>query len=184
MIDISLEKNINENILILLQLVSKKNKVWKNKLNQIKEFIPYSIHLAILNQPYINFILEGKKTIESRFSVNKTIPFQRVKKEDIILLKLSSGNVLGLCEVKDACFYELNSEIWKYIKEKLAQSLCINDDVFWIEKEQKSRYASLIQVQNPTIFDQEIIYRKKDRRGWIIIHNYERKKNKGLDQFL
>ena len=43
-------------------------------------------HLAILVQPFLDLILKGEKTIETRFTKVKCPPFQKVKEGDIILL--------------------------------------------------------------------------------------------------
>ena len=39
---------------------------WVEKL---KDFPPNKIHMALMVEPYLSYILSGKKTIESRFSM-------------------------------------------------------------------------------------------------------------------
>src|ERR1700686_1163065 len=68
------------------------------------------IHLAVLVEPYLSLILDGKKTIESRFSTNRHAPFEQVQRGDVLILKRSSGPVEGLCTVSDAWFYQLNPD--------------------------------------------------------------------------
>jgi len=63
------------------------------------------IHLAVLVEPYLSLILDGKKTIESRFSINRHAPFEQVQRGDVLILKRSSGPIEGLCTVSDAWFY-------------------------------------------------------------------------------
>lgn len=50
-------------------------------------------HIAILRQPFFDMILNGTKTIESRFSMNKCAPYNMVKAGDIILLKETGKDV-------------------------------------------------------------------------------------------
>lgn len=43
------------------------------------------IHLAILTEPYLEWILSGKKTVESRFSIHRVPPFGVVSPGDAFL---------------------------------------------------------------------------------------------------
>src|SRR5688572_10035738 len=51
------------------------------------------IHLAVFIEPYLEFVLDGTKTVESRFSINRCVPFERANEGDIVLLKRSGGSV-------------------------------------------------------------------------------------------
>src|ERR1700680_4829312 len=53
------------------------------------------IHLAVLTEPYLQFILSGHKTVESRFSMKAIAPFRRVVPGDAILLKRVAGRSSG-----------------------------------------------------------------------------------------
>ena len=57
------------------------------------------VHLGVFVEPYLTFLLQGKKTIESRFSINKHAPFEQVQDGDILVLKKSSGPVCANCRV-------------------------------------------------------------------------------------
>ena len=52
-------------------------------------------HLVILKKPYLEAILSGRKTIESRFTKTKRPPFGQIEAGDRLFLKLSSGPVCG-----------------------------------------------------------------------------------------
>ena len=43
--------------------------------------------MAIFRQPYLDLILDGKKTIESRFSLDRRAPYNSVKNGDKIIMK-------------------------------------------------------------------------------------------------
>src|SRR5690554_1453539 len=94
------------------------------KALQTVESLPFSIHLAILVEPYLQFILEGRKTVESRFSAKRCAPFERVRPGDVILLKRSSGPIVGLCQVAHAWFYSLDATTWTFIQERFAEAIC------------------------------------------------------------
>ena len=78
---------------------------------QERKVVVMKIHLAVLYKEYLDLILEGKKTIEARFSKVKAPPFRKVSKGDKILLKESGSPVRGEALVKDVKYFEgLTSE--------------------------------------------------------------------------
>jgi|HubBroStandDraft_5_1064220.scaffolds.fasta_scaffold177056_1 hypothetical protein len=132
------------------------------------------IHLAVLVEPYLTLILEGKKTIESRFSLTRQAPFGRVFQDDILILKRSSGPIEGMCRVADAWFYRLQPDSWKEI-DRLAKALCMDDSPFWQSK-RKSTYATLIRVSGVVRLPPFYVS-KLDPRGWVTV----RRRNQGAE---
>jgi hypothetical protein len=124
------------------------------------------IHLAIFVEPYLDLLLQGKKTIESRFSVNKHAPFEQVRKGDILVLKKSSGPVCGLCKVANVWFYRLDPSTWPDI-ERHAEALCMDGSSFW-EKKRAASFATLMQVEDVHRIE-EFAIDKEDPRSWVII---------------
>ena len=56
-------------------------------------------HLVILKKPYLEAILDGRKTIESRFARTRHAPFGQVCNGDKLFLKVSSGPVCATATV-------------------------------------------------------------------------------------
>lgn len=142
---------------------------WENRLNHlIAGLIPnHDIHLAVLVEPYLQLVLEGVKTVESRFASRRRPPYQRVKRGDAILLKRSSGPILGICEVATAWFYHLDPASWAVIKKEFTEAMCAQDPAFWLSRKSAS-FATLMRIQNvirvpPTKCE------KQDRRGWVVL---------------
>jgi len=130
--------------------------------------LTYGIHLAVLVEPYLSLILAGKKTIESRFSVNRHAPFEQVQRGDVIILKRSGGPVEGLCTVSDVWFYRLTAKTWVDI-ERYASALCMDDSGFWKHKRGAS-YATLMRIDRILkLPDLEI--EKVDPRGWVVLRS-------------
>jgi len=142
---------------------------WESYLDQFvnQPHVSFGLHLAILVEPYLQFILDGKKTIESRFSIHRCAPYRHVNKGDIILLKRSGGPVVGLCQASDAWFYRLDAESWTTIKKDFATAICAQGSDFWATREVAS-FATLIRIKNVRSID-PIKYVKRDRRGWIVL---------------
>ncbi|KKM99034.1 hypothetical protein LCGC14_1151950 [marine sediment metagenome] len=138
-----------------------------NKLKIKQQKLRVGVHLAIFIEPYLQYIIEGKKTIESRFSVNHIAPFKKIFQGDLILLKKSGGFIVGFCLVNEVWFYHLNPSIWNKIRNSFESELCIKDPQFW-ESKQHALYATLIKLGEFNAFS-PIKFQKKDRRGWIIL---------------
>lgn len=143
---------------------------WESYLKplQLPELPTFTLHLAILVEPYLQFILDGKKTVESRFSTRKFAPYNRVEKGDVVLLKQSSGPIVGICQVSYVWFYQLEPESWRTIKESFATAICAQDPDFWKQREAAS-FATLMRIQNVKSIE-PIKFVKRDRRGWVVLH--------------
>jgi len=142
---------------------------WQERLTKLlfDGSSPNSVHLAIFVEPYLKFILEGRKTVESRFNSHRCAPYQKVQVGDILLLKRSGGPVVGLCEVANVWFYRLDPESWDTIKYEFAQDLYVQDPSFW-EKRQHASYATLMRIQHVCPIE-PAKFTKYDRRGWVLL---------------
>lgn len=129
---------------------------------------PFSVHLAVLLEPYLKFILEGSKTIESRFSKNRIAPYGAVESGDLVLLKRSaSKSVSGLCIVRSVWFYQLDNENLQVIKNDFAAGLRADGSSFW-EERQSARFATLMRIAEVYRLP-PIEIQKRDRRGWVVL---------------
>lgn len=118
-----------------------KEQVSHNELEEIKKHI---LHLGIFTEPYLTLMLNGEKTIESRFSRNKILPYNQISKDDIVIVKKSGGNVLAYFTIKKVLFYDLSKVSIDEIKSKYNKQLCAQEN-FWIAKKD-SNYATLIFI--------------------------------------
>jgi hypothetical protein len=132
----------------------------------LKDTIDNGIHLAVFVQPYLDFVLEGKKTIDSRFSVNRHAPFQQVSNGDLLILKESGGPICGVCVVSHAWYYHLNPASWSDI-EKFSSALCMDDTLFW-EKKRSASFATLMRLESVTRLH-DISVQKVDPRAWVVL---------------
>lgn len=126
-------------------------------------------HLAIFKQPFLDLILDGKKTIESRFAKVYCAPHGVVQEGDLILLKESGGFVIGefragkIESYKDLTPEEIN-KLRRYSNEICADA----DPEFW-EKRSDKQYATMIWIIDPIRYIKPYPFPKKDRRGWVVI---------------
>ncbi len=129
---------------------------------------PFSVHLAVLLEPYLEFILEGSKTLESRFSKNRIAPYGVVESGDVVLLKRSAAkSVRGLCIVRSVRFYQLDNENLQVIKNEFSSGLRADSSAFW-EQRQSARFATLMRISEVYRLP-PIEIQKRDRRGWVVL---------------
>ena len=124
------------------------------------------IHLAVFVEPYLKYILEGRKTVESRFSRDRRAPWEQVGAGDVLLLKRSSGPVLGIAEVSDAWFYELSPRSLSEIHQRFGPALCLEPS--FLEGKSAASFASLIQLREVRGIG-DLPVHKTDRRGWVVL---------------
>lgn len=142
---------------------------WHSRLEKVimgAEDAP-SIHLGIFVEPFLSFLLEGQKTVESRFSANRQAPFQVAHENDILLVKASGGPIVGICRIVTAWYYHLDEASWADIKS-YSHLLCIQDPLFWQQKAAAS-YASLLSIDKVSVVS-PVSFPKRDRRGWMVLH--------------
>jgi dephospho-CoA kinase len=153
----------------LLRRAVKGDEFWEGYLRPLQSGRrhSYSVHLAVFVEPYLTHVLEGRKTVESRFSAVRCAPYHRVSRGDVVLLKASGGPVMGLCLVGQTWFYQLDPRSWRTIRKEFTLALCAQDPAFW-EIRQRAAYATLMQVENVRRID-PLPWTKRDRRGWVVV---------------
>lgn len=129
-------------------------------------------HIAILTPGWIPFLLDGTKTIESRFTKTRCAPFNQVREGDLIYLKESGGLILGsVVADRVDTFENLTKEetyaLFKRYKERIfTDNLHFNTiPVHW----NKARYATLIHVRKPVTFTHPVTFKKRDPRAWVVL---------------
>ena len=125
------------------------------------------VHLGIFVEPYLGFVLDGSKTIESRFGVQRCAPHGRVVVGDVLLLKKVGGPVIGACRIAETWFFDLQKVSLDFIREQFARPLCADDPAFW-EQRARATLATLMRIEHVTRID-PIHVDKRDRRGWVTL---------------
>ncbi|MGH3799407.1 MAG: hypothetical protein ACRDTD_04590 [Pseudonocardiaceae bacterium] len=124
-----------------------------------------SVHLAVMLEPFLRYVLNGQKTVESRFSKNAIAPYGKVAPGDLVLMK--AGPVVGSFRVASVEFGMLNGGELARLRHDYARTICADDDQFWQARADK-RYATLVGVDDVRKLPQ-ITVPKRDRRGWVVL---------------
>lgn len=139
---------------------------WRERIREaLRRDVDVGVHLGVFVEPFLGAILDGRKTIESRFGVHRCAPFDRVQSGDLIFLKRSGGPVVGIAVAGETTFYELDAGTLEDIRERFAGRICAEDDEFWEARAEK-RFATLIVIDEVTAID-TLAIDKRDRRGWV-----------------
>lgn len=125
-------------------------------------------HLAIFVGDAIECILKGKKTIDARLSQSATIPFHKVMSGDMILMKQSSGGVVGQFEAENVLYFEnLDEDSLQVLRKKYGSKIKMGD-AYWAQKK-NAKYGTLIFIKHPQRLVSSLPYHKKDRRSWVVL---------------
>jgi hypothetical protein len=123
------------------------------------------VHLAVMLEPYLSFILSGQKTIESRFAKNAIAPYRRVAVGDLVLLK--AGPVVGSFSASSVNCLALGQGDLAELRRDHALAICAEDDEFWQARADK-RYATLIGISDVRKLP-AVAVPKRDMRGWVVL---------------
>lgn len=133
-------------------------------------------HLAIISKQAIEQIIKGKKTIESRFSQKKIVPFGVVHPNDTVYFKEPGKDICGQFSVKKVISFEnIDEEDWgtviKFYGKRI--SLSIKDlDVKFFEAHKKSKFGTLIFINSvEQLITAPFSIKKKDQRGWVVLED-------------
>ena len=141
--------------------------MYKEIINNISDDLSgKTIHLGIFSEPYLTYMLDGKKTIESRFSKKKILPYNKISEYDIVVVKESGGSVVAYFTIKDVMFFDLDKTNINEIKDKYGEYLCVGEDFWDLKKD--SKYATLIFIDKLTTVTPFHI-NKKGMNSWLIL---------------
>ena len=127
----------------------------------------YSLHLGIFIEPYLSFILKGRKSVESRFSLVRQPPWGRVQSGDVLVMKRSGGPVLGIGLIANAWSYELDEEAWPELRDRFREPLAMDEKTLW-NRFERAAFATLMLLEEVRAL-QPFAVSKKDRRGWVVL---------------
>lgn len=125
-----------------------------------------TVHIAIMSEPFLSYVFDGRKTVESRFSMHKIAPYQKVRPGDIVLMK--AGSIIGSFCAGWVQSFDAEVDDTGDIREEYGKAIC-GDNEFWRAKRHK-RYITLIQIKDVTRLP-PVAIPKYDRRAWISIRN-------------
>jgi hypothetical protein len=141
---------------------------WAGAIEELLRVPGRGMHLAVFVEPYLQFILDRTKTVESRFSRRRCPPFGRVCEGDVILLKRAAGPVMGLCTVSDVWSYHVDPRTLTEIRDRFGAAIQPQNG-FW-EDHREAAFATLMRIEGARTLP-DIRVPKRDRRGWVVLRD-------------
>ena len=131
-------------------------------------------HLAIMNKLAIEAILSGRKTVETRFSKNKIIPYGAVSIGDLVYMKPPGEDIVGQFKVKKVFYFEgLSPDDVNKIFSDYGKGISVTDknvDAKYQNDKQESSFGTLIFISESERFiTSPIKVKKHDLRGWMVL---------------
>ena len=128
-------------------------------------------HLVILKKPYLDAILAGRKTIESRLTKTNRPPIGKIAPGDKLFFKISSGAVSATGRVKKIQQFD-NLTPSKIDKIKLTYNdKILGSDEYWAQKSD-CKYGVLVWFEKIKTIP-PVRINKKDWRGWVVLTSQE-----------
>jgi ASC-1-like (ASCH) protein len=128
-------------------------------------------HLVILKRPYLDDILQGRKTVESRITRTKRFFFGRVRAGDRLFLKFSSGPVCATAVVsKVKSFDDLTPDRIRRIEHQY--NCDIKGSAEYWQSKRSCRFGLLIWLKDVERIEPRWID-KKDWRAWVVLTEKE-----------
>ena len=126
------------------------------------------IHVAILIPGYIDAILDGRKTIESRLTKTAQPPFGKIKAGQRLYLKASGGPFMATAVAGGVQSFDgLTPGGIDKLREQHNDRIC-GDDAFWQAK-RDSRFATLIELTEVEPIDIGPPYKKAYMKAWYVL---------------
>ena len=131
-------------------------------------------HLAILSKKWklLDLILNGQKTIESRWYQTKRTPWDNIKAGDVIFFKDSGEPVTARAEVSKVLQFELVNKSAEEIIKEYGKRICINST----KGLENKNYCILVFLKNPRRMPEFSINKKGYglMSAWITVDNTQK----------
>jgi hypothetical protein len=126
-----------------------------------------ALHLAVLIGQDYDWVLDGSKTIESRFARVRLTPWQAVDVGDLVLIKRPGRPIGGIFRAGVTTHHELVGDTAAELRRRFALRMRATDNEFWTARSH-ARYATLVNVTVPRPIP-ALVVPKRDQRGWVIL---------------
>ena len=123
-------------------------------------------HIAILRQPFFDLILRGEKTIESRWSMHRIAPYEKVNVGDIILLKETGKDVTAQAKVSKIEYFELTPMVVEKIRMQYGKQIGMQYFTNY-DKILQKKFCTLIWLEDVKIIP-PIKVPRSNGAGWLI----------------
>lgn len=127
-----------------------------------------AIHVAILKRPYLELILRGRKTIESRLTTTAQPPFGRIAAGERLFFKVSAGPFMATALAgRVEQFSDLNVSRMHALYRQFNAGVC-GEAAYWQFKKH-SRYAVFVHLREVQPIDVGPTYEPNNWKAWFVL---------------
>ena len=158
------DKLINDLFFLL-----KEDEEWQGIMREVIINHNGSVHLAVFNEPFLSMIFDGSKTMESRFSINNVTPFSKVSNGDIVLVKKSGGDIVGLFLADEVKYFSnLTPLKLAELELKYGKQIGWYRDPEFLANKSTAKYLTLLTIEKLRQI-LPIETKKADRTAWTFL---------------
>lgn len=127
------------------------------------------IHIAILKPSYIQAILSGAKTIESRLTKTAQPPYDKVKTGERLYLKASGGPFMATAIAGEVSSFEADSPCMvDRLYEQYGEQ--IRGDADYWQAKRDCRYITLIELTEVKPIEIGPPYKPAHMKAWYVLN--------------
>lgn len=127
-----------------------------------------AIHVAILKPIYIRAILDGRKTIESRLTIQERPPYGVMQPGERLFIKASGGPFKATAIAgKVTQFNNLTPKRVESLRRRY-QKRVGGDNAYWQSK-RSSRFAVFVTLHDVSTLDVGPVYPKVNMKAWHVL---------------
>jgi len=135
-------------------------------LQELRLLSTESCHLAVFTEPYLSLLLQGKKTVESRWMRNKIAPYGKVHSGDLVYVKKSGGPVMASFRVGWRLEGALPLALAYAVQHQAA--LCVADAFLLKLEADKKNFGVLMEVTRLHVLNPVPVV-KPGMNGWVVL---------------
>jgi hypothetical protein len=115
--------------------------------------------------PFLNLIVAGRKTVESRFHRQRRTPLFSAKPGDVVIFRQSGRPASVAAVLGDTYYLEIAEFGIDQIRATWAPRIGCDDDDFWAARSD-ARWVSLLLLDSVFSIPPQPLY-KRDRQAWV-----------------
>lgn len=123
------------------------------------------LHLAVMAGPYLDRIIDGSKTVESRFHRIRSAPLYTVTPGDLVVFKPAGRAASHVAAVGATIYVDLVTTPLDVVRSMWQERIADKTDDFWSARAD-ARWVSLIEIDWVRAIP-AVPLQKRDRRGWV-----------------
>lgn len=135
------------------------------ELSVVDGYFTGGLHLAVMTGSFLDLIMTGEKTVESRFHRQRRAPLFIARPGDVVVFRQSGRPVNVAAMLGDVCYLNMTEVSVDQVRADWASRIGCDDDDFWMTRAD-ARWVSLLTLDLVFFISPQRLL-KRDRRAWV-----------------